>query len=161
MMKQPEHIAYAVVDQTAMDNLKLMRNYVEAGYFVKADTIPELAKKLDVNQEQFISTVDKYIADCKAGLKNDKEFNRKIQYPMIKPPYYAALVTPSMQSTYGGLKTNTKAEVLDQKGKVIPGLYAAGAASGHEAYANEVGFAAIIGLTYGKIAGENAAASLK
>ena len=161
MMKQPEHIAYAVVDQTAMDNLKLMRNYAEAGYFVKADSIPELAKKLDVNQKQFISTVDKYIADCNAGLKNDKEFNRKIQYPMTKPPYYAALVTPSMQSTYGGLKTNTKAEVLDQKGKVIPGLYAAGAASGHEAYANEVGFAAIIGLTYGKIAGENAAASLK
>ena len=150
MMKQPKHEAYAVVDQKAMDNLKLMRNYAEAGYFVKADTIPELAKKLDV-----------YIKDCKEGLKNDKAFGRKIQYPMLNPPYYAALVTPSMQSTYGGIKTNTKAEALDTKGHVIPGLYAAGAASGHEAYANEVGFAAIIGLTYGRIAGENAAAYAK
>ena len=161
MMKQPKHEAYAVVDQKAMDNLKLMRNYAEAGYFVKADTIPELAKKLDVNQKAFIETMDAYIKDCKEGLKNDKAFGRKIQYPMLNPPYYAALVTPSMQSTYGGIKTNTKAEALDTKGHVIPGLYAAGAASGHEAYANEVGFAAIIGLTYGRIAGENAAAYAK
>lgn len=161
MMKQPKHEAYAVVDQKAMDNLKLMRNYADAGYFVKADTIPELAKKLDVNQKAFIETMDQYIKDCKDGLKNDKAFGRKIQYPMLNPPYYAALVTPSMQSTYGGIKTNTKAEALDTKGHVIPGLYAAGAASGHEAYANEVGFAAIIGLTYGRIAGENAAAYAK
>lgn len=161
MMKQPKHEAYAVVDQKAMDNLKLMRNYAEAGYFVKADTIPELAKKLDVNQKAFIETMDANIKDCKEGLKNDKAFGRKIQYPMLNPPYYAALVTPSMQSTYGGIKTNTKAEALDTKGHVIPGLYAAGAASGHEAYANEVGFAAIIGLTYGRIAGENAAAYAK
>ena len=161
MMKQPKHEAYAVVDQKAMDNLKLMRNYSDAGYFVKADTIPELAKKLDVNQKDFIETMDQYIKDCKEGLKNDKSFGRKIQYPMLNPPYYAALVTPSMQSTYGGIKTNTKAEALDTKGHVIPGLYAAGAASGHEAYANEVGFAAIIGLTYGRIAGEKAAAYVK
>lgn len=105
--------------------------------------------------------MDAYIKDCKEGLKNDKAFGRKIQYPMLNTPYYAALVTPSMQSTYGGIKTNTKAEALDTKGHVIPGLYAAGAASGHEAYANEVGFAAIIGLTYGRIAGENAAAYVK
>ena len=80
---------------------------------------------------------------------------------MVKPPFYAALVTPSMQSTYGGIKTNNKAEAIDTKGHVIPGLYAAGAASGHEAFANEVGFAAIIGLTYGRIAGENAAKYVK
>ena len=66
-----------------------------------------------------------------------------------------------MQSTYGGVKTDTKAQAIDVNGKVIPGLYAAGAASGHEAYANEVGFATIIGLVYGRIAGENAAKYVK
>jgi len=161
MMKQPKHEAYAVVDQNAIDKLKLMKNYADAGYFVKADTIEGLAKKLDVNQENFVSTMNRYISDCKAGLDKDQELGRKIQNPLVKPPFYAALVTPSMQSTYGGLKTNTKAEVLNTKGQVIPGLYAAGAASGHEAYANEVGFAAIIGLTYGRIAGENAASFAK
>jgi len=157
MMKQPKHEAYAVVDQNAIDKLKLMKNYADAGYFVKADTIEGLAKKLDVNQENFVNTMNRYISDCKAGLDKDQELGRKIQNPLVKPPFYASLVTPSMQSTYGGLKTNTKAEVLNTKGQVIPGLYAAGAVSGHEAYANEVGFAAIIGLTYGRIAGENAA----
>lgn len=100
-----------------------------------------------------------YMNACKKG--EDPAFHRKIQYQIAKPPFYASLVTPSMQSTYGGIKTNEKAEAIDTAGKVIPGLYAAGAVSGHEAYANEVGFAAIIGLVYGKIAGENAAAFAK
>lgn len=159
VMKQPKHEAYAVVDQAAMDNLKLMRGYADAGYFVKADTLEELAKKLDVDQKVFVETMQKYLQSCKDG--KDPEFNRKIQYPMGKAPYYASLVTPSMQSTYGGIKTNEKAEAIDTKGNVIPGLYAAGAVSGHEAYANEVGFAAIIGLVYGRIAGEQAAQYVK
>ncbi len=159
VMKQPKHEAYAVVDQLAMDNLKLMRNYANAGYFVKADTIEELAKKLDVDQKNFIETMNRYLTANANG--KDLEFNRKIQYPMGKAPFYASLVTPSMQSTYGGIKTNEKAQAIDTAGKVIPGLYAAGAVSGHEAYANEVGFAAIIGLVYGRIAGEDAAKYVK
>jgi fumarate reductase flavoprotein subunit len=159
MMKQTGHEAYAIVDQTAMDNLKLMRNYAAAGYFVKANTVEELASKLKVNQKAFIKTMKDYMAACQAG--KDPEFNRRIQYPIAKAPFYAALVTPSMQSTYGGIKTDEKAQALNADNKPIAGLYAAGATSGHEAYANEVGFAAIIGLVYGKIAGENAAAYAK
>ena len=151
MMKQTGHEAYAIVDQTAMDNLKLMRNYAAAGYFVKANTVEELASKLKVDQKAFIKTMKDYMAACQAG--KDPEFNRRIQYPIAKAPFYAALVTPSMQSTYGGIKTDEKAQALNADNKPIAGLYAAGATSGHEAYANEVGFAAIIGLVYGKIAG--------
>ena len=159
MMKQTGHEAYAIVDQTAMDNLKLMRNYAAAGYFVKANTVEELASKLKVDQKAFIKTMKDYMAACQAG--KDPEFNRRIQYPIAKAPFYAALVTPSMQSTYGGIKTDEKAQALNADNKPIAGLYAAGATSGHEAYANEVGFAAIIGLVYGKIASENAAAYAK
>lgn len=159
MMKQTGHEAYAIVDQTSMDNLKLMRNYAAAGYFVKANTVEELASKLKVDQKAFIKTMKDYMAACQAG--KDPEFNRRIQYPIAKAPFYAALVTPSMQSTYGGIKTDEKAQALNADNKPIAGLYAAGATSGHEAYANEVGFAAIIGLVYGKIAGENAAAYAK
>lgn len=159
MMKQTGHEAYAIVDQTAMDNLKLMRNYAAAGFFVKANTVEELASKLKVDQKAFIKTMKDYMAACQAG--KDPEFNRRIQHPIAKAPFYAALVTPSMQSTYGGIKTDEKAQALNADNKPIAGLYAAGATSGHEAYANEVGFAAIIGLVYGKIAGENAAAYAK
>lgn len=159
MMKQTAHEAYAVVDQTAMDDLKLMRNYAAAGYFVKADTVEELAAKLKVDQKAFVKTMKDYMQACKNG--KDLEFNRPIQHPIAKAPFYAALVTPSMQSTYGGIKTDEKAQALDADNNPIAGLYAAGATSGHEAYANEVGFAAIIGLVYGKIAGENASAFAK
>ena len=67
MMKQTGHEAYAIVDQTAMDNLKLMRNYAAAGYFVKANTVEELASKLKVDQKAFIKTMKDYMAACQAG----------------------------------------------------------------------------------------------
>lgn len=158
-MRQPKHEAYAVVDQKTMDALKLMRNYADAGYFVKANTFEELADLIDVDKKTFVETMNNYVKYCKDG--KDPEFNRRIDHPLLTAPYYASLVTPSMQSTYGGIKTNVKAEAIGVDGKPVPGLYAAGSTSGHEAYANEVGSAAIIGLVYGRIAGENAAAYIK
>lgn len=155
-MKQPRHEAYAVIDDKAMQSLKIMQNYLNAGYFVKADTIEELADKLDVKKDAFIATVKAYQA-VKEG-DRDPAFSRKVLHSISQPPYYAALVTPSMQSTYGGLRTDVKARVLDAAGKPIPGLFAAGSVSGHECYANEVGFAAVIALTFGRIAGEEAGA---
>ena len=81
---------------------------------------------------------------------------------MTHAPYYVSEMSPKIHHTMGGIATDTSTRVLSVvDDKPIPGLYAAGAASGHEAYANEVGFAAIIGLTYGRIAGENAAAYAK
>lgn len=159
MMKQPKHEAYAIFDQAGIDNLKLMSGYNDAGYFITADSLEELAGKLDVNKANFMKTMQKYTEDGKSG--EDKDFGRKIAYPLGKGKFYAALVTPSMQSTYGGIHVNTKAQVLDKKGNIISGLYAAGATSGHGSFANEVGWQAIITMVYGRIAGENAVAQLK
>lgn len=159
MMKQPKHEAYAIFDQQCPDNLKLIRDYNEAGYFITADSVEELAAKLDVNKANFIKTMNNYIEYGKTN--KDKEFSRNIRYPLGGKKFYAALVTPSMQSTYGGIHTNTKAQVIDTKGKVIPGLYAAGAVSGHGSFGNEIGAQGIIAITYGRIAGENVVAELK
>ena len=48
-----------------------------------------------------------------------------------KPPFCSWAVTGGITFTFGGLKINTSAQVLDTEGRVIPGLYAAG---------NSVGF---------------------
>lgn len=155
MMKQPKHEAYAIVDQNAMDKLKLARSYANVGYFVKGDTPELLCKQLDTNFENCVKSINNYIEASKVG--KDEAFGRKIIHPFNKPPFYASLVTPALQSSYGGIKTNVKAEVVDTKGQPIPGLYAAGATSGHQSFANEVGNATIIGMSFGRIAGENAA----
>lgn len=157
-MKQPKHEAYAIIDNKAMSSLKLMQNYRDAGYFIQATSLEALADKLEVNKSNFLKAMKGYTS-TPLGEK-DAAFGRKMVHSIAQAPFYAALVTPSMQSTYGGLRTDSKAHVLNKEGKPIAGLYAAGSVSGHECYANEIGFAAVIALTFGRIAGETAAADM-
>ena len=57
----------------------------------------------------------------------------------------------------GGVKINVKAQVLDAKGKVIPGLYAAGEVTGGIHGTNRVGCNAVPNaLVFGRIAGLSA-----
>lgn len=59
---------------------------------------------------------------------------------------------------WGGAKINTKAQVLDRDGNVIPGLYAAGEVTGGIHGSNRIGGNAIADIfTFGRIAGEGAA----
>lgn len=159
MMKQEGSEAYAIFDQTVIEDLKLMKGYNDSGYFISADTLEELADKIDVNKENFLKTMKDYQTYTVTGV--DKEFGRKISDPIDKPKYYAALVTPSMQSTYGGIKVDEKGHVVSTEGKVIPGLYAAGSTSGHGAAAGEVGFALIVAVVYGDVVGETVVEDLK
>ena len=69
-----------------------------------------------------------------------------------RPPFYAAWSTPILHDSLTGLRTNTKAQVIDTRGQVIPGLYCAGESQG--------GFAQHgLGrcLVFGRIAGRDAA----
>jgi fumarate reductase flavoprotein subunit len=61
-----------------------------------------------------------------------------------------------MQSTYGGVHTDENARVLSTEGNIIPGLYAAGAVSGHGCFGNEVGNGLTIASTFGMIAAASA-----
>ena len=62
----------------------------------------------------------------------------------------------------GGVQINTKTQVLDDKGNVIPSLYAAGEVTGGIHGTNRVGANAVADIfTFGRIAGKNAAAESK
>lgn len=134
MLKQLYHCAWAVFDQSAVDELKLIAGYNEAGYFISGKTAKELAEKTGADKAKFEKAVNAW------AKKN--------------VTLYAALVTPAMQSTYGGIHVNAEAQAVDKYSKIIQGLYAAGATSGHGSFANEVGTQGIITLTYGRIAAE-------
>lgn len=158
LMKQTDNEAYAVFDQTVIDELKLIAGYNDSGYFYSADTLEELAAQLDVDQAAFLSTMAAYQEAGATG--HDEAFDKEIYDPIDSPKYYAALVTPSMQSTYGGITVDHSCRVLDNNDAIIPGLYAAGATSGHSCCAGEVGAALIVAFVYGAIAGETAAAEI-
>ncbi len=70
---------------------------------------------------------------------------------------YAIVIEPYIHSTTGGVAINTTAQVLDESGEVIPGLYAAGEVTGDIQGADQRN-ALIECLVFGRIAGESAAA---
>jgi fumarate reductase flavoprotein subunit len=89
----------------------------------------ELAAKLNINKTNLLKTVETYKGYIKAG--KDLEFGKtNFTITFDKPNYYGIMVSPAAQGTFGGVKINTSAEVMDTKGNVIPGLYAAGENAG-------------------------------
>ncbi len=99
---------------------------VEKGWIIKADTISELAKKIDLDPatlEKTVSTFNQYCANGK-----DAEFDRPKEtlVPLDKPPYYAVKMFVGSWGTQGGPMRNAKCQVLDTAGKPIPRLYSAG-----------------------------------
>ena len=93
------------------------------------------------------------------GLKPDKtNWAQKID----TPPYYAYAVVCGLTMTYGGLKTNEKAQVIDTSDHPIPGLYAVGEITGGFFYHNyPSGTGLVRGAVMGRIAGAEAAANIK
>ena len=128
------------------------------GYFFTADTIAELAGKI-ANPYQsrpmppaiLQATVARYNSFVDMG--TDPDFQKPTPlYKIQTPPFYAAWSTPILHDSLTGLRTNVKAQVIDIRGQVIPGLYCAGESQG--------GFAQHgLGrcLVFGRIAGRDAA----
>jgi hypothetical protein len=126
------------------------------GYFHKADTIAELAKKVMGNPHQKMplryleESIARYNALADKGM--DEDFAKPVLHRIDTPPFYAAWASIRVQDSYGGLRINGKAQVLDTHGEVIRGLYAGGEASGG-GWQHGIGRASV----HGYIAGTNAA----
>jgi urocanate reductase len=128
------------------------------GYFYSADTIAELGPRIrNLHQKKPISgsvlqeTVNRYNAFVAAGA--DSDFRKPTpMYKIERPPFYAAWATPILHDTLTGLRSNTRGEVIDIRGAVIPGLYCAGECQGGFA---QHGLARCV--VFGRVAGRNAA----
>ena len=82
-----------------------------------------------------------------------------MERPLNIAPYYAVECGPAIHHTMGGLKINTKAEVLNKNGKPIPALYAAGEVTGGLHGGNRLGGNAVADICiFGKIAADSALA---
>jgi len=126
------------------------------GYFHKADTLAELAKKVMGHPYQKMplkyleETVARYNALAEKGM--DEDFEKPVLHRIDTPPFYAAAASIRVLDSYGGLRINGRAQVLDTQGEVIRGLYAGGEASGG-GWQHGIGRASV----HGYIAGTNAA----
>jgi 3-oxosteroid 1-dehydrogenase len=111
--------------------------YVDAGLWQTADSLPELAAKIGVNAENLVSTVKRFNEFAAAGTdedfgRGDEAYDRAFSggrspmVPIETGPYHAASFGLSDLGTKGGLVTDSHARVLDSGGNPIDGLYAAG-----------------------------------
>ena len=99
---------------------------IEKGWIIKADTIEELAAKINRDPEALKATIEKWNADCEAGVDADFGRDPAKMAKIEKGPFYAVEITPTLVATTGGAKRDTAGRVLDWNEKAIPGLYEAG-----------------------------------
>jgi hypothetical protein len=142
-------------------------------WLIRDDTLEGLAAKVGIDAAGLTDTIERWNESSRQGV--DCEFHRgetaferangdpRSAHPNLgtieEPPFYALPVYLGALGTSGGPQTNTKAQVLDVRGCVIRGLYAAGNAA-----ASPTGLAYYSGggtispaMTWGYLAGMDAA----
>ncbi|MBN1177246.1 MAG: FAD-dependent oxidoreductase [Dehalococcoidales bacterium] len=139
LIRQPGKKVWQVFDSKWEDELPLMGvglgTFIEANDMirqmldemtVRADTIEELAKKMNVPAKVFRATIDRYNELARAG--KDLDFGKRPDRltTVDKPPFYAGIIEQHILVILGGLIVNTRLQPLDAGRKVIPGLYLAG-----------------------------------
>ncbi len=162
--QQPGQIGYSIIDSKAVGRFMPP---VFPG--VKADSLPELARKLGLDEAAFMQTMNAYNAACRVGTFDHTVMDdchtegiapAKTHWarPLDTAPYYGYAVRPGITFTYLGLKVNDRAAV-HFGGQPSDNLYVAGEMmAGNvlgKGYTAGVGMS--IGTAFGRIAGTEAA----
>jgi len=134
---------------------------VKEGRLFRADTLEELAIQVGMDPETLKDTVSKYNSYVDAGF--DPEFHKDtFSLKVQKAPFYATPRKPAVHHTMGGLKIDIETRVLNDEGRVIDNLYAAGEVAGGIHAGNRLGGNALTDIfTFGRIAGKIAAEDLR
>jgi tricarballylate dehydrogenase len=170
VLKQPEQAAWQIYDGKV---LHLLTDEYRTRLVTKvsSDTIEGLADQLDeVNRDRLLKTIREYNAavDTSVPFNANTLDGRSARgllvprsnwaNPIDTPPFHAYAVTCGITFTFGGLKIDTNAQVIDRDGKAIPGLFAAGEMVGGIFYHNYPGASGLTsGTVFGRLAGRSAA----
>ena len=106
---------WAIFDQAAVDRNKwpVRHPYIAEpsdGYFIKANTLAELSRKVMENEHQKMplqhleATVARYNELATRGV--DEDFEKPKLHRIDKAPFYAAIVPLTVNDSYGGLRIN-------------------------------------------------------
>lgn len=166
ILVQPHNRAWELFDQRT---IPLLEERYATGKPVQADTIEALADGIGVPRGALLETVRAYNAAA-GGLGFDPGIRdgcatQGLEPPksnwavaLERPPYVAYPVTCGITFTYGGIRVDERARVLDTEHRVIPGLYATGEITGGFFYFNYPAGAGLMrGAVFGRIAGQEAA----
>lgn len=137
----------------------------EQGYIVQADTVEELAEKLGLPVDTFTATVEHYNELAANG--EDTDFGKESYRlsTLTEAPFYGVRQCGGyLICTMDGIQIDDNMHALDTNYQPIPGLYVIGDMSGNyfsHSYPNLMsGAAAGRSATFGRLAGQNAAAGI-
>ena len=123
---------------------------------------------MDIDPKGLVSTVKAFNAACSPGkynpsvldgMRTEGIYPPKSNWalPIDEPPFTGFMVTCGITFTFGGLRIDKSAAVLDTGGQRIPGLFAAGELVGGIFYGNYLGGAGLMsGSVFGRQAGSSA-----
>jgi tricarballylate dehydrogenase len=166
--EQPGAWAVQVFDQRTVHLLE--PRYATATPVI-ADDLADLAAKLGLP----VAAVERTVAEYNAAADGSGELTpfakdgrraapasgpQKSNWalPLDSPPYVAYPVCCGITFTYGGLRIDTAARVIDTTGQAMPGLYATGEIAGGFFFHNyPAGSGLVRGAVFGRIAGRSAA----
>jgi uncharacterized protein len=113
-----------------IDRLEAVLNY--PGLIAKGQTLAELASSAGLPPAELEATVERYNAMAEAG--EDRDFGRfhggGAPPKSPRPPFYAAPMFILIRKSMGGIRVDESCRVLNAEGRPVPGLYAAGEATG-------------------------------
>ena len=153
ILKQKDGVAYLFFDSDMQKSLKATNKYIKQSYCVSGATIEEVAGKMGVPAAELQASIDAW----KKGKAAGKDAFGRADMPrnLDQAPFYAIMVTPAVHHTMGGIKIDSKTQVYNAKGQVVPGLFAAGEITGGVHGGNRLGGNAQADIvTFGRIAGQ-------
>lgn len=168
IFEQRDGIAWVILDARHMriPNYRLGIRTDQAP--IVAQSVEELARIIGLPEQAVATTVAHYNEACAPGewkplvadgLATHGLTPKKSNWatPLIEPPFHAYPIISSNVFTFGGLKVDSEARVLNSDGAPIPGLYAAGEIIGTY-YGNYTGATSVLkGMVFGRLAGTDAA----
>jgi fumarate reductase flavoprotein subunit len=140
-LQQPHELAFQIFDmgvrQQSQPGVALSDiGHIEAkGHVIRAESLDELARLIDVDPAALVATIDRYNSAIANGIPD--EFGRTglcngvgELRQLVEPPFYAYPAKTLMTSTFGGVRTDPCTRVLKENGSPIAGLYAVGEVAG-------------------------------
>ena len=105
-------------------------SHLEMGYLQKADTLEELAEKLNIPADTFVKTVERYNELVAKGVDEDYGKEKHRLTPVDTAPFYGIRTCAWHLTTLDGCRINTDMQVIREDGTPIEGLYATGDCTG-------------------------------
>ena len=158
-IKQTGQVMYSIFDSkggfyAGVLKLKNKEDLINKKYLYEADTLEELAKKAGLDAKGLTATVSHYNKLVESGKDTDFEKD-ELEQKIETGPFYCVPLSPTIHHTMGGIKINTDAQVINNSGKIIKNLYAAGEVTGGIHGTNRIGGNALTDcVVFGRIAGK-------